>query len=62
MKLFPILATIFAHTFTSDKIMGMYLKLSKDIETGDYTLMDLMHHLTSGGKSVHTQDCHDYML
>lgn len=40
----------------------MYEDMVKDIEKGDFKLMDLMHHLTAGGKSVFTQDCHDSML
>lgn len=62
MKLFPILATLFAHVFTSDKIFAMYLELSKDIEKGEFSKMDLLHHLTAGGKSVFTQDCHDSLI
>jgi len=63
MKLFPILATLFAHIFTSDKIYHMFTKvLVPEIAKGDFRNIDLMHHLTSGGKSVFTQDCHDALL
>jgi len=59
MKLFPILATLFAHIFTSDKVYDMYMELTDNIAKGDFGMMDLMHHLTSGGKSLFTQDCND---
>ena len=57
MKLFPILATMFAHIFTGNKILDMYNQLIEDIKKQDYSLMDIMHHLTAAGKSVYTQDC-----
>jgi hypothetical protein len=62
MKLFPILATLIAHTFTAEKIMSMYLNLIKSIDDGDFSQMDLIHHLTSGGKAVFTQDCTDALF
>ena len=57
MKLFPILAMLFAHVFTTDIILKMYNQLVEDIANQDYSKMDLLHHLTAGGKSVCTQDC-----
>ena len=62
MKLFPILATMLAHTFTSAKIWTIYDDLTKEIANGDYRNMDLVHHLTSGGKSGHTQECQDALI
>lgn len=59
MKLFPILAMLVAHTYTSEKIMKMYLDLVEAIDHGDFSQMDLIHHLTSAGKAVFTQDCQD---
>jgi hypothetical protein len=54
MKLFPILATLMAHHYTSKIISDMYLQLSVDVDKGDFTNMDLLHHLTAGGKSIFT--------
>ena len=54
MKLYPILAMLFAHLFTGDKVFSSFAELAKDIEKGDFSNMDLMHHVTSGGKSVYT--------
>jgi hypothetical protein len=36
--------------------------MTNDIKKGDYKNLDLLHHLTSGGKSVMTQDTHDSMI
>jgi hypothetical protein len=36
--------------------------MKDEIAEGDFKSMDLIHHLTSGGKSVFTQDCHDSLL
>jgi len=54
MKLFPILAFMFAMTFTGERINDMYQKLVVDCDGGVFTNMDLLHHLTSGGKSLFT--------
>jgi hypothetical protein len=54
MKLFPILAILIAHTFTSQYMAKMYYELVDDIEKGDYSQMDFNHHITAGGKSIMT--------
>ena len=54
MKLFPILATLLAHTVTSKFIFNLYEELCVEIEKGDFGKMDIVHHLTSGGKSVYS--------
>ena len=57
------MATMFAHSITSDKITkGYFDGLCLEIEKGNFANMDLMHHLTSGGKSVHTQECQDALF
>jgi hypothetical protein len=56
MKLFPILATLVAHNLTSIETLKMYDNLTDEIAQGEYKNMDLLHHLTSGGKAVFTQD------
>jgi hypothetical protein len=45
---------MFAHTFYSDHLHQMFLTFEKEIEKGDFRLLDLMHHLSAGGKGVHT--------
>ena len=45
--------------FTGDVILKMYNSMVEDIKKQDYSKMDIMHHLTAGGKSVFTQDCND---
>ena len=62
MKLFPILATMFAHSITADVVNNIYLQLLKDIQKQDFKNMELVHHFTSGMKSVFTQDCNDSLF
>lgn len=62
MKLFPIFATMIAHCITSDKISKGFWDMSAEIDKGNFGNIDLMHHLTSAGKSVHTQECQDSLI
>ena len=62
MKLFPLLATTFAHSFASDHIVDKFQQLLKDIKKQNFKNLDLLHHYTSGMKSVFTQDCYDGLL
>jgi hypothetical protein len=57
MKLFPILAILMAHTFTSQYMEKMYYKMVDEIALGDYSSMDFNHHITAAGKAILTQDC-----
>jgi len=59
MKLFPLLATMFAHTFASEHVVEKFEQLLKDIKKQNFKNLDLLHHYTSGMKSVFTQDCND---
>ena len=64
MKLFPILAMNFAHSYFSKYVMEIFLKMMDGINSKpqDYTKMDVMHHLTAGGKSILTQECNDSLF
>lgn len=56
MKLFPIMATMFAHGLASGQLVIKYNQLFKDIDRGDFSLLDLIHHYSAGMKAVYTQD------
>jgi len=43
-------------------LKNLYKKLEQGIEEGDFALLDLMHHYTSGMKAVYTQETLDSML
>lgn len=62
MKLFPLLAGCFLHAAGTDYISMMYDKLIDGIEKKDFQLLQFMHHLSAGMKSVYTQDCVDGIL
>ena len=62
MKLFPLMATMFAHSFTQDHIVAKFKQLLKDIKKQNFKNLDLLHHYTSGMKSVFTQDTYDGLL
>lgn len=62
MKLFPLLSTLFAHCFTTQHVRKLYDNLQAGIAKEDFTMIDLLHHLTSGLKSVFSQDCFDGCL
>jgi len=55
MKQFPAMATMFCHAFMTQYLRVKYEGLLKGIENNDFALLDLMHHLTSGLKTLHTQ-------
>ena len=52
MKLFPLVATMMAFTFASDMVIAKHTQLLKDIEKHNFTLLDPLHHYTSGMKAV----------
>ena len=62
MKLFPILATMFAHGFASGQLVIKYNKLFEGIDKGDFSLLDLIHHYSAGMKAVYTQDTIDSLM
>ena len=62
MKLFPIVSIMFAHAYTSEVVYDMYVQFCDDVMNNDFKLLDLMHHYTSGMKSVFTQECWDSLI
>jgi hypothetical protein len=54
MKLFPLLATMFAQSFAQDHVVEKFNQLLKDIKKQNFKNLDLLHHYTSGMKSVYT--------
>jgi len=54
MKLLPLLALNYAMIFTNIEIKKLFLTLMKDAESQNFEKLDIMHHLTSGLKSLCT--------
>ena len=59
MKLVPLLAAGLAFEFVHSHVKDKYNQLLKDIKSQKFDLLDEMHHLTSGMKSVFTQTTND---
>jgi len=59
MKLVPLLAEGFAMNMAYEFANRKYQKLLQDIKSEKFELLDEMHHLTSGMKSVFTQATND---
>jgi hypothetical protein len=53
---------MFAQGFANEAVNEVYDKLNEGIKLGDFSYLDLMHHYTSGMKSVFTQDTLDGLL
>ena len=49
-----MVAKMYAHAYASEKIYDMYDQFCKDVLNGEFKLLDIMHHFTSGMKSVFT--------
>jgi|DEB0MinimDraft_12_1074336.scaffolds.fasta_scaffold117917_2 acyl-CoA oxidase len=59
MKLFPIVAIMWAHSFTGEIISTKFKQLMEDIKIQNYKGLDVLHHYCAGMKSVYTQDVTD---
>lgn len=59
MKLFPLLASAFAHGVGSRYLADKFFTLLDSIDKKDFKLLELVHHYSSGMKSVYTQDMVD---
>lgn len=55
MKLFPLLALNYAMVFTFLEIKKIFITLMKEAEQSNFEKIQIMHHLTSGLKSLCTQ-------
>jgi acyl-CoA oxidase len=62
MKLFPIIATLIAQKFSCHYLNSTFKQLMEDMKTSNFELLDLTHHLTSGMKSVYTQEAVDNLI
>ena len=62
MKLFPILANMFALRAGSNHLNKSFKQLVKDVMVGEFGLLDYCHHLSSGMKAIYTQDAFDNIV
>ena len=62
MKLFPIVAQMYAHAYSAERVYELYDQMCKDVFNSEFKLLDLMHHYTAGMKSVYTQECWDSLI
>ena len=62
MKLFPLLANVFAIMVGSQHMNLMYKQMMADIKQDKFDILELLHHYTSGMKSVFTQQAFDGAL
>ena len=62
MKLFPLMASMFAMSFASDIVAAKYKQLMIDIKSQNFKQLDVLHHFCSGMKFVYTQDSMDGLL
>jgi hypothetical protein len=53
-KLFPLIAAAYVQSAGTDYVTQLYEQLNRDVSNSDFKLMEVMHHLTSGMKSVYT--------
>mgnify|MGYP002631518528 CR=1 FL=1 len=53
---------MFAHSYASNEVLIMYYKLMEEIKKSKFELLDIIHHFTSGMKSVYSSDCYDGLL
>ena len=56
------MATMFAHSAGVQYVIEYFDKLLADIKKQDFTLLDMLHHYSSGMKSVFTQDAVDNLI
>ena len=52
MKLFPLLAKVFAQGAADAHVSEKFDQLMKEIQVSNFKSLDLLHHYTSGMKSV----------
>lgn len=58
-KFAPLLAYTYAMNFSALRLCDTHQQLIKDIQLGNYGLLDLMHHLSSGYKASYTRIAYD---
>mmetsp|Transcript_16443 Transcript_16443/g.27897 ORF Transcript_16443/g.27897 Transcript_16443/m.27897 type:complete len:133 (+) Transcript_16443:1064-1462(+) len=63
MKLFPLVAEAFAQVQLGDHVYALFHQFEKESQKNqDFKLLDILHHLTSGAKSVHSQNTIDGLI
>ena len=62
MKLFPQMALAWTQTISNEYVCGIFEKMLEEISKDEFGLLDIMHHFSSGFKSVQTQDTVDGCL
>lgn len=61
-KLFPLMAIGFAFVCSHNVVLQKYKRLLADVKKGKMDLLDELHHLSSGMKSIYTQTCMDGLM
>lgn len=56
MKIFPLIAKVFAIKFAADNLMRMYVKVTKEIESGDLVRLPELHALSCCLKAVSSNE------
>ena len=62
MKIFPIMAASFAMASAAEYVFELHPKMMENMKNKDFTLMEVLHHYSSGMKCVFTQTCVDSLL
>jgi len=52
MKLFPLMAKVFAQAAADEHVNAKYAQLMKEMQVSNFKNLDLLHHYTAGMKSV----------
>jgi hypothetical protein len=53
---------MYAHSYSASHVLGLYEQMLEDAKKGEFELLDIMHHYTSGMKSLFTQECYDNLI
>lgn len=62
LKLFPLVATCFMQGCAAIFVHDEYEKMMEQVKNDNFEKMDILHHLTSGFKSLHTQQAYDGII
>lgn len=62
MKLFPLVSIAKVQYTCARYIKQQYSKMLEEIEKDNFDSLDELHHLTSGFKSLHSQQTYDGLL
>jgi acyl-CoA oxidase len=54
-KYIPLLAYAVAFTFAGHELTGIYARLQEELKSKNFGLLEMVHHLSTGFKSVGTQ-------